>query len=345
MTLDILKEALSGKPNFRLKQSIKLVFQDLIEDWSEASVFSLDLRNELSKEVSLKIEADTFLSNDGKSGKAIIKLDDGLKVETALMNHKNGRNTICVSSQVGCPLACRFCSTGQMGFERNLDYNEILLQVLFWGRYLKKRNEKITNVVFMGMGEPFLNYKDVFLAIKFLNDKDFFNISSRKISISTVGLTSEIKKMAGERYRVNLAVSLHASNDRIRNKLIPSSGDNSISKIIEAVDFYIKKTGRKVMFEYLMLKGINDSPKDAKDLATLMRKPLYFVNLIKYNENGVFKPSDTKTIKIFKNTLQKEKIEVIERHRLNQDVFGACGQLALKKSVKKNKNSKPRESY
>ncbi|PKM91403.1 23S rRNA (adenine(2503)-C(2))-methyltransferase RlmN [Candidatus Falkowbacteria bacterium HGW-Falkowbacteria-1] len=337
MTLDILKEALNGKPNFRLKQSIKLVFQDLIEDWNEASVFSLDLRNELIEKVSLKIEADMFLSDDKKSGKAIIKLKDDLKVETALMSHKNGRNTICVSSQIGCPLACKFCSTGQMGFKRNLDHNEILLQVLFWSRYLKARNEKVTNIVFMGMGEPFLNYNNVFLAIKFLNDKDFFNISSRKISISTVGLIREIKKMAGEKYRVNLAISLHASNDKTRNRLIPNAESDSIAKILEAVDFYIKKTGRKVMFEYLMIKDVNDSFKDAKSLATLMRKPLYFVNLIKYNENGAFKSSDDKIIKNFKNILQKEKVEVIERYRINQDVLGACGQLALKNPIKHKK--------
>ena len=323
--------ALENKPKFRLKQAIKLVFQDLIEDWNEASVFPLELRKELNEKAPLKINSNLFVSQDNNSAKAIIKLSDNLEVETALMHHKDERNTICLSSQIGCPLACKFCATGKMGFKRNLSHDEILLQVLFWGRYLKRKAEKISNIVFMGMGEPFLNYDNVFKSIKYLNDADFFAMSSRKISISTVGLINEIKKMSNEKYRVNLAISLHATKDNSRNNIIPYSKNYSIEKLLQIVDFYISKTGRKVMFEYLMIKGINDSLKDAQNLAKLMKRPLYFVNLIKYNETGNFKASDDQTIRMFKKTLQKEGIEVIERYRINQDVFGACGQLSLKK--------------
>ena len=333
MTIEKLQEALAGEANFRLKQAIKLVFVDLISDWREASVFPLALREKLEQELSLDIKADLFLSKEQKSGKAIIHLADGLKVETTLMNHKDGRNTVCISSQIGCPLACKFCATGKMGFTRNLDYSEILTQVIFWARFLKNKNEKISNVVFMGMGEPLLNYNNVFKAIKFINDPDLFNISSRKIAISTIGLINEIKKMVNERIKVDLAISLHAPNDFLRRKIMPYSENYQLEKLLDTSDFYIKKTNRRVMLEYLLIKGVNDSPKEALELSRLLLgRKLYFVNLIKYNETGSFKASDQKTINNFKNILLRNKINVIERYRFNQDVFGACGQLALKRT-------------
>jgi 23S rRNA (adenine2503-C2)-methyltransferase len=335
MTLDLLKEAFKDKPKFRLKQAIKLIFQDSIGDWEEASVFSIELREELNKKLPLDIEAEMFLSKDKKSGKAIIKLSDGSMIETALMRHKDGRNTVCVSSQIGCPLACKFCATGKMGFKRNLKYGEILTQVLFWSRYLKDKDARVTNVVFMGMGEPFLNYDNVFKAIKFLNDKDFFNISSRKISISTVGLFDEIKKMSQEKTIVNLAVSLHSANDNVRKKLMPSAKSLKIGKLMEAIDYYIKTTGRKVILEYLMIKGVNDKQSDLNDLIKLLNgKNLLTVNLIPYNKSGdkdQFEPSPREVVRRFKNNLMRKNINVIERYRFNQDVFSACGQMALKK--------------
>lgn len=333
MTIEKLQQVLIGQASFRLKQAIRLVFVDLIDNWEKASVFPLELRKKLNQECPLEIQADFFISKEQKSGKAIIYLSDGLKIETALMSHKDGRNTICISSQVGCPLACKFCATGKMGFSRNLDYSEILLQIIFWGRFLKNKNEKISNVVFMGMGEPLLNYDNVFKAIKFINDSELFNISSRKIAISTVGLINEIKKLAMEKIKVDLAISLHAPSDILRRKIIPYSNNYQISKLFEASDFYIKKTNRKVMLEYLLIKNINDSQKEASDLARLLsNRKLYFVNLIKYNETGNFKPSDQKNIREFKNFLLKKGINVVERCRFNQDVFGACGQMALKRS-------------
>lgn len=332
MTIEKLQKVLAGQAGFRLKQAIKLVFLDLIDDWSQASVFPLDLREKLNQDCPLNIQAELFMSKEQNSGKAIIQLSDGLKIETALMAHKDGRNTICLSSQVGCPLACKFCATGKMGFSRNLDYSEILLQLIFWGRFLKNKKTKITNVVFMGMGEPLLNYDHVFKAIKFINDPDLFNISSRKIAISTVGLINEIKKLASEQIKVDLALSLHAPNDVLRRKIIPYSNNYQITQLLEASDFYIKKTKRKVMIEYLLIKNLNDGQGEALELARLLsNKKLYFLNLIKYNQTGSFKASDQKTIRDFKNILTKKGISVVERYRFNQDVFSACGQMALKK--------------
>ncbi|MFA5420410.1 MAG: 23S rRNA (adenine(2503)-C(2))-methyltransferase RlmN [Patescibacteria group bacterium] len=335
MTLDLLKEAFKDKPSFRLKQAIKLVFQDFIEDWDEASVFSIDLRKELNKKIPLNIKSEIFLSRDKKSGKAIIQLIDGSMVEVALMSHKDNRNTVCVSSQVGCPLACKFCATGKMGFKRNLDYSEILIQVLFWARHLKTRNSRVTNIVFMGMGEPLLNYENVFKSIKFLHDKDFFNISSRKISVSTVGIFDEIKRLSDEKVVVNLAVSLHSANDNTRKKLMPYAKAIKIGKLMEAVDYYIKTTGRKAMLEYLMIKGVNDGHRDLEELIRLVKgKNLLTVNLIPYNITSTsdqFEPSGREVVRKFKNSLMRAGINVIERYRFNQDVFSACGQMALKK--------------
>jgi 23S rRNA (adenine2503-C2)-methyltransferase len=327
-----LKEALSKEPGFRLKQAKKLLFVDLIKDWSEASVFSLPLREKLNKEVSLKIKGDIFLAKDKKTVKVILTLEDGLKVETVLMRHKD-RNTVCVSSQVGCPLGCSFCATGKMGFKRNLKYYEIINQVVFFSRFLKDNkdfNPRISNIVFMGMGEPFLNYDNVMKAIDILNDEDAFNIGARKISISTVGLVEGINKLAKEKRQVNLAISLHNTTDEARGELMPINEKYPIKDIFKAVDNYIERTNRKVMFEYIMIDGVNDSIEKAQELARLMDNKLYVVNLISYNPTGIFNPSLKNTIKEFRNILEKKGISVTERISFGDEIEAACGQLLAK---------------
>ncbi len=215
-----------------------------------------------------------------------------------------------------------------MGFKRNLEVFEIVEQVIFFARYLKKKTEKITNVVFMGMGEPFLNYENVISAIKILNDKEGFNLGARKFSISTVGITEGIEKLAEEKLQINLAISLHASSNKLRSELIPATKKYPIEKILKSVDDYIKKTKKRVMFEYLMIKNLNDSDESGKELAFLMKKPLYFVNLISYNPTGDFQPSSKERIKSFKNILEKKGVLVTERYRFGREIKAACGQLA-----------------
>ncbi len=330
MDLTKLNEVLKNEPAYRLKQAKKAVFQDLIEDWNQATNLPLNLRENLNKICPLLINEGLFISKDKKTAKALIVLEDGLKIESVLMKHRN-RNTICVSSQVGCPLGCKFCATGKMGFKRNLKAFEIVEQVIFFARYLKKRVEKITNIVFMGMGEPFLNYENVISAIKILNDKEGFNLGARKFSISTAGVTEGIEKLAEEELEINLAISLHAPNDKVHSELMPIGGDKyGIKIILEAVDNYIKKTHRKVMFEYLMIKDLNDSEKSARELAKLMKKPLYLVNLISYNPTGDFQPSSKETIQKFKSILERTGVYVTERYRFGREIKAACGQLAGK---------------
>jgi 23S rRNA (adenine2503-C2)-methyltransferase len=329
MDLKRFQEIFDKEPKYRLAQAKKAVFQDLVGSWQEATVFSLEMRQELDKELSLEIIGETLTSRDGESGKALITLKDELKIETVLMKHQD-RNTICVSSQVGCPLGCSFCATGKMGFKRNLDAGEIIDQVLFYARKLKESKEKINNIVFMGMGEPFLNYENVMKAIKILNDKDGFCLGARHFSISTVGITEGIERLAKENLQINLAVSLHAPTDELRSELMPINEKYPIKKVLDAVDNYIKETNRRVMFEYVMINGVNDSEKEARELARLMKKPLYFVNLISYNPTGDFKPSQALTIKRFKEVLEREGVAVTQRYRFGQDIEGACGQLATK---------------
>lgn len=327
-----LKRILANQPSYRILQAKKSLFRDLIDDWSAATTLPLVLRNELKQKCMLVVSADTFTSKDRRSVKALISLKDGLKIETVLMCHKGktARNTICVSSQVGCPLGCSFCATGTMGFKRNLDFFEIVEQVLFFARRLKRTGRKVTNVVFMGMGEPFLNYDNVIEAIRMLNDKDGFNLGARHFSISTVGIIEGIEKLAMEKLQINLAVSLNSSDDTLRSKIMPINDKYPIGRILKAVDDYIEKTRRRVMFEYIMMDGLNDSDQAARGLIKIARRSLCFVNLIAYNPTGMFQPAFVDRIKKFKAILKAGGVNVTQRYRFGREIQAACGQLAAK---------------
>jgi 23S rRNA (adenine2503-C2)-methyltransferase len=375
MDLSNLEKVLSTEPKYRLKQAEEAVFKNFISDWSEATFFTKDLRDMLNKECPLEIKADALVSKKEDSVKAKITLKDGLEIETVLMRHKDplrieaiGRNTVCVSSQVGCPLGCLFCATGKMGLKRNLTTEEIVEQVIFFSRYLKNEAEsprapssgksgdkiwipgqarddigRVSNVTFMGMGEPFLNYDNVWGAVKIFNTAKYFNIGVRSISISTAGIIEGIKKLSQESLHVNLAISLHAPNNELRGFLMPINKKYPLAEVLKAVEDYVSKTKRKVMFEYVLIKGVNDSDENAKELAKLMRKKLYFVNLILYNETAsasveatadkacVFKPSDTKRVGKFREILEKLNVRYTQRHRFGDDIKAACGQFATNK--------------
>lgn len=330
MDLNQIKKILDGAPAFRYRQVERAVFKELISDWSQASNLPKDLKDRLQSEVRLDIPAELTGSWRQGSLKALITLEDGNKIETVLMK-LNDRYTVCVSSQVGCPLACRFCATGQNGFKRNLEDGEIVEQVIFWARYLKAKQEAVDNLVFMGMGEPFLNYDNVLKAIKFLNSQDSLNIGARKISISSVGVIEGIKKLSHEPLQLNLAISLHATNDDLRSRLMPANRRYPLRQLLPAVDNYISLTGRKVMFEYLLIKDINDSEADAESLSQMMKKPLYMVNLVVYNPTGVFQAPSPDRVNKFKAVLVKNKVNVTVRRSLGQEISAACGQLAGKK--------------
>lgn len=331
MNLSILHQVIKDEPKFRHSQIEQAVFIDLIENWNEASVLPKALRERLNNECPLAIKAD--IANDNgkeKTQKALITLEDDSQIEAVLIRQKGGRNTVCVSSQVGCPLRCAFCATGQLGFTRNLKAHEIVEQVLLFMRALKKegKGEKIDNIVFMGMGEPFLNYAEVLKALKWLNDPESFNFGARRLSVSTAGICEGIRKIGGEKIQVNLAISLHFATDLSRRRYMPIAQKYPLEKLMEAAHDYVKKSGRKVMFEYLMIRGINDSENDAKLLASLMTEQLYMVNLIPYNATRKFQPSTEEKIANFQKILENAGVSVTRRHSYGGDIAAACGQLA-----------------
>ncbi|MFA6375935.1 MAG: 23S rRNA (adenine(2503)-C(2))-methyltransferase RlmN [Candidatus Paceibacterota bacterium] len=336
-----LEEILAGQPAYRVEQAREAVIKSLIDDWNQAQGFPKELRHNLAQSFPLAINAEIFSSQEGDSLKALLTLSDGLKVETVLMRHQDDRNTVCVSSQVGCPMGCIFCATGKMGFKRNLTESEIIEQVLIFGRMLKKENQRVTNIVFMGMGEPFMNYDNVIAAVRIMNDSKGLGIGGRHISISTAGVTEGIEKLIDEPVQMNLAISLHAPNDALRSKMMPANLKYPIDEIFKAVLRYSKNTNRRVMFEYIMIDGVNDSDECACQLVELIKNhmplKLAFINLIRYNPTGVFKPSEPERTKSFKKILEDGHVEVTERYRFGRGIKAACGQLSTKLKIEKSK--------
>lgn len=330
----LLEKVFKKWPPYLLRQAKRAIFDAGLEKWADLKYLPKELREILERECPLEIKAKKNKAKDGQSIKAGIILDDGNIVESVLMRYEDKRNTVCVSSQVGCAMGCAFCATGKLGLTRNLTADEIIAQVLFFQRILKKENKRVSGIVFMGMGEPMLNYDEVMRSIKIINDKDCFNIASRHISISTCGIVAGIKRIADELLQLNLAISLHASNDKLRSELMPINDKHNLEQVLETASEYIQKTGRKLMIEYVLLKGINDSEKDALELAKILKKylrRLFFVNLIAYNQTSVFKSSDVEVMGKFKQILEEQKINVVERYRFGRDIQAACGQLAGKK--------------
>lgn len=324
------KKILSDEPGFRYKQVKETVFQKLISDWDEATDLPEKLRDRLKKEAPLEIKGQVQESQNADTAKAVVFLSDGKKVETVLMKHGN-RNTVCVSTQIGCGLGCDFCLTGKAGFVRNLKAEEIVVQALFFARSLKPEQKQVTNVVFMGMGEAFLNYDEVMKAVRILNAD--MGIGARKISISTVGIVEGIKKLSQEPEQVNLAVSLHAPNNQLRDRLMPVNKKYSLEDLLPAIKKYIEKTNRKVMIEYLMLGGVNDSEEQAEELAKLLKNhlpSLVVVNLISYNPTEKYQSSPAEQINSFRGILEENGLEVAQRYKFGRDIKGACGQLSRK---------------
>ena len=333
MNLKKLEYLLQPEPGYRIKQIERSIYKDFNEDWDGITELPLNLREILRKEVDLSINGAICQSEDSGSLKALIRLEDGITVETVLMMHKDRRNTVCLSSQAGCAIGCKFCKTGELGFKRNLKTEEIIEQSLFFSRYLKISNKRITNVVFMGMGEPLLNYDNFLNSIKILNDENKFNIGQRKISVSTCGIAERIKTLADENTQINLAVSLNAPNDILRREIMPIADKYPINELLSSVKYYIEKTNRRVMLEYVLLRDINDLPENAEELSKKIRGLLCFVNLIPFNGEDNNKRPQAKSIKEFKAVLTKNKIPFTQRYRFGDDINAACGQLVFSKDI------------
>ena len=254
-------------------------------------------------------------------------------LEGVLMKHKDGRNTICVSCMVGCPVNCVFCATGQLKFGGNLNTREIIDQILHFKRQLKKEDEKITNIVFMGMGEPLLNLDNVLEAIDIITDPEKLAMSKRRLTISTSGYIPQLKRLTKEGFIGKLAISLHAPNQKLRKKLMPTvAKTNPLDKLMRALDQYTKKTNKQITYEYVLIDKINDQKKHADELSELLKNRLAHVNLIPYNPIGkkAFRRSSDKNIKKFEKILSDNNISFTRRVTMGEDIDAACGQLARK---------------
>ncbi len=266
-----------------------------------------------------------LVSIDGETKKFLFKLDDGQTVESVLMKCKHG-HTICISTQVGCKMNCAFCATGKSGFLRNLTSEEMIFQI-----EEIQNNEKIriTCVVLMGMGEPFDNYENVLKFLKYAIDKNGLNIEAKRITISTCGLVDKIYELAEFNSEINLAVSLHATTDEVRNQLMKINKKWNIEKLLEACKYYNKNTEKSILFEYIMINNLNDSEEDAKRLVVLLKDIICRVDLIPANDSGDgrFKPSTLEQINKFVNILKENNIDASVRGTVGEDIKAACGQL------------------
>ena len=314
-----------GEKPFRSIQVYEGLYKKRYNTFDEMTNISKNLREKLKTDFSM-YKIKFLIKQQGENvNKYLFELEDGNKIETVLMFHDYG-TSICVSSQVGCNMTCAFCESGRLKKVRNLLAYEIVQQILLIEEDIQKR---ITHVVVMGIGEPFDNYDNVMRFIKIINSGKGIDIGSRHITISTCGIIPGIKKFMEEEGQVNLAISLHASNDEIRNKIMPINKAYPIKDLMETIKEYIAKTNRRVTFEYIMLEDINDREKDAKELAGLLKGINCYVNLIPYNETDNIGFKRTKEWKILKfyDILKSNKINTTIRKEFGGKVDAACGQL------------------
>ncbi|EKD48226.1 MAG: hypothetical protein ACD_65C00058G0006, partial [uncultured bacterium] len=302
--VSILENA--GHPPFRASQVLHDVFKKGIADYSQMINLPQGLRDVLSEKVPvLSIEEKhVSITPDGSVRKILFRCKkDGKKIESVLMRFRDGRRTVCVSSQVGCAVKCVFCATGKMGFKRSLSYEEIADQVLY---FVLDSEEEITNVVFMGMGEPFNNYENVLRACRHLNDSRGMNLGARNITLSTAGVIPGILQLIPEDLQVNLAISLHAPNQELRQELVPIAKKYPLIELMDALKEYTDKTHRRISYEYVMLAGVNDSLSLAHELGKLLKGRLCHVNLIPYNftDKTKFRRSRDQKVEEFKRIVE-----------------------------------------
>lgn len=334
--------------SYRLEQLYQQYYKDGIESWEELTTWPLDLREMIKKEIpfSKLKNFKEYVSKKDSTVKILAFTHEGYPVEAVLMKSAK-RNTLCVSCMSGCPAACTFCATGQMGFNRNLDSQEIIDQVLYFRRKFQNKEsenkqgdkttgqtilkEKITNIVFMGMGEPMLNLENVIEAIEILTNPEKIAMGRRRITLSTVGYIKQLEKFFKKKLGVKIAISLHSPNQELRETLMPTvAKNNPLDELMDTLKEYQKRTNKKITYEYLLIKGVNDTSKHAEELAMLLKNQIVLVNLIRFNPSPgiVFQPSTKESIENFQKTLNSRGINNTLRHSYGNDIKAACGQLA-----------------
>jgi 23S rRNA (adenine2503-C2)-methyltransferase len=344
---DILKEW--NEPAYRAKQIWQGLYQHFYDSPEQFTNLPKPLREKLAVNFEFSpFQVRTYLdSSDGFTRKTLFALADGSLIEAVLMRYGDpadnpqivasptgrgakNRRTLCISTQAGCAMGCVFCATGQMGFKRHLSSGEIVAQVMYYARMLKDVNESVTNIVLMGMGEPFHNYDNTMAAIDRLNDPGGFNFGARRFTVSTVGLVPQIRRFADEKRQVNLAISLHAADDDERLAIMPVNKRYKIEDVLEACRYYVSQTGRRVTFEWALIHGINDTPEMARRLASRLKGILCHVNAIPLNPTTGYdgRATDRSRAAAFKEALEQAGIPCTIRMRRGIDIQAGCGQLA-----------------
>ena len=316
-----------GEKSFRAKQLYDWLHVKLAESFDDMSTLSKDLRQKLKENYSLtalQVAGERISAIDG-TRKYLFRLEDGNVIESVWMQYHHG-NSVCISSQVGCRMGCRFCASTLDGMERNLRPSEMLDQIY---RIQASTGERVSNVVVMGSGEPFDNYDSLVKFIRLLSDENGLNISQRNITVSTCGIVPGIRKFAEEGFSVTLALSLHAPNDQVRKTLMPIANKYSLSEILPACKEYYEKTGRRLTFEYSLVQGVNDNLDEARKLSSLIKDMHGHVNLIPVNpiKERDYRQSGREAIDAFRTYLEKQGINVTVRREMGRDIGGACGQL------------------
>ena len=338
-----------NEPVYRAKQIWQGLYQQLYDSSDQFTNLPKSLREKLAENFTFSpFKVRTYLdSADGFTRKTLFELPDGNLIEAVLMRYGDpadnpqitasptgrgakNRRTLCISTQAGCAMGCVFCATGQMGFKRHLTSGEIVAQVMYYAQMLKAVNESVTNIVLMGMGEPFHNYDNTMAAIDRLNDPDGFNFGARRFTISTVGLVPQIRRFADEKRQVNLAISLHAADDAERLAIMPVNKRYKIDDVLDACRYYVAQTGRRITFEWALINGINDTPEVAKRLASRLKGLLCHVNAIPLNPTTGYegRATDRNRAVAFKDILEQAGIPCTIRMRRGIDIQAGCGQLA-----------------
>lgn len=324
-----------GEPAYRGRQIFHWIHRRGVLDPADMTDLPLALRQRLSSSQSQEIAR--LRSNDGMTAKLLLRLHDGQDIEAVEMKSEDHRKTICVSTQAGCAMGCVFCVTGQFGFARNLEAGEVVEQVLRFNT----SESPVTNVVFMGMGEPLANYEETLRAIQLLTHPDGIGLGARRITLSTSGLVPQMRQLADERLQIGLAISLHAPNDELRSRLMPVNRRWPIAEVLGAAEYYVERTHRRVSYEYTLMAGVNDSDDLADELAWLLRGRLSHVNLIPLNpteDSSLHAPSMQRAL-AFEGRLREASIAATIRVNRGRDILAACGQLRL--SEKKRQQREP----
>jgi 23S rRNA (adenine2503-C2)-methyltransferase len=343
-----------GEPAYRSNQIWQGLYQHFYDSPDQFTNLPKSLRDKLGQHLEFSPIKPSFFqdSSDGHTRKTLFKLHDGQVIEAVLMRYGDPadthdgfdtggtsarptrparvRRTLCISTQAGCAMGCVFCATGQMGFKRHLSSGEIVAQVMYYARMLQAENQTVTNVVLMGMGEPFHNYDNTMAAIDRLNDPDGYNFGARRLTVSTVGLVPAIRRFADEKRQVNLAISLHAADDASRLKMLPVNKRYNIEEVLAACRYYVEQTGRRVTFEWALINGVNDTPEVARQLAARLKGLLCHVNAIPLNPTAGFsgQATDRQRAGKFKAALDQAGVPCTIRMRRGIDIQAGCGQLA-----------------